>query len=623
MHVITPFTQTVKVGRNIRYIANDSGAPEQLHALSENLWKTNHNNAISLGFQTEPHWFTTSLKTETDVSKYWILELANPMIDHISVYLYKEGELQNQWHTGDALPFYQRPVETTRFQFPLELEDDSTYTIYMRIDSTEALELPLLLVERFSQAIMSDHRSLVDGIFLGFLMIMVAYSLAIFVILRDKSYLYYSFYVSSMLMFFLSQQGLLYQYAFPNSPQLQHYIIPWVSLAIYLSTVLFFQSFLNISENAPTIWKLNLTLLVVHTILCISVLFFTYQIVLGLIATNVAFSMVLIVTILMVLSKRGSHSAQIVLAGWGMLALCILLFVFSRTGIFYNDFLANYGLRIGVTLEIIVFSYALSFRIHQEREQKEWALNKINSERSDRIQAQELALAREVELRETKEHALQLEIHHRENLEKLVDERTADLERTMIDLEKANQELEQLSSKDALTGLFNRRMFDTSLEQLWNLMLEKSQPLSLLVLDADHFKHVNDNRGHLCGDMVLQEMAKLLQSILHRPSDVITRYGGEEFAVLLPNTPDEGAVHLAELIVEKASQKMYMWEEKTFHVTVSVGVHSLVPDGNNDPMQLIDGADQALYQAKESGRNRYMLYELKTKKNINWGHPTN
>lgn len=281
-----------------------------------------------------------------------------------------------------------------------------------------------------------------DGIFHGFLIIMAAYSLAIYVILKDKSYLYYACYVTAMLVFFLSQQGLLYK-----------------------------------------------ILLSIHGVLCVALLVAHYQVVVSLMALNVAVSMMLAVVAIVQLSRGGSRPAQIVLAGWGMLFVFILLFVFARTGIFYNDFLANYGLRIGVSLEILIFSFALWFRINQERQEKE---------------------------------------------------------RTLQDLEKANGELEQLSSKDALTGLFNRRMFDLRLLEFWRDLRDGGKPLSLLVIDVDHFKQINDSKGHLCGDMVLQELAHVLRSVLHRPTDVITRYGGEEFAVLLPDTPSPGAAHVAE-----------------------------------------------------------------------------
>lgn len=156
---------------------------------------------------------------------------------------------------------------------------------------------------------------------------------------------------------------------------------------------------------------------------------------------------------------------------WGYYQLVVR--VLSRTGVFYNDFMASYGLRVGITLEILIFSFALSFRINKERKEKEWALHNINQERSERIRAQELALQREVEARQAREQTLQMEMQQRENLQKLVDERTADLERTLKNLEEANRELERLSSRDGLTDLFNRRTFDARMGEYWQQALRK------------------------------------------------------------------------------------------------------------------------------------------------------
>ncbi|HVK98326.1 MAG TPA: diguanylate cyclase [Dongiaceae bacterium] len=604
---LTPFTQLVKIGNSVHYAAaNDVIAPDAIRELPLEQWKVNDSATISLGFQHQPLWFRVDFTTQEITHKYWILELGNALIDRVDLYLYRNDVLLKSWHTGDRLPFSERPMESARFQFPLELQSDGHYQILMYVDSTEAMELPLSLTNLFDHSILSDRRSLVDGVFHGFLIIMAAYSLALYLILRDRSYLSYVAYVVSMLLFFLSQQGLLYEYFFPEHPLVHHFSIPWVSMLIFLSIAFFFREFLRFHEQAPRLWLAYRVLLIIHGLLCVGLLFGQYQTIVSLMALNVSISMVITFTTVCMLSWRGSRSAQIVLVGWGLLFMFILLFVLSRTGIFYNDFLASYGLRIGITLEILIFSFALSFRINMERKEKEWALNNINLERSERIRAQELALQREVETRQAKEQTLQLEIRQREGLQKLVDERTADLERTLLNLEKANQELEQLSSKDALTDLFNRRVFDTRLAEYWQVALRKQQSLSLLIIDVDHFKHINDSHGHQCGDRVLKELAALLRSLVHRPGDVIARYGGEEIAILLPDTPLTGATHVAETVVQAAAAKLYVWERETLHITVSIGVDSVIPTAEASCDQLVASADSALYRAKQSGRNRWV-----------------
>lgn len=606
---ITPFTPIIKIGHRTHYLKADNDAlasPDGVRALPAERWTLHNNATISLGFQRQPHWFRVDFATADITHKHWVLELGNPLIDHMVVFLYRDDTLLQQWETGDRFPFAQRPMESARFQFPFELQSDSRYQLLLYVDSTEALELPLLLTSLFDHTLMSDRRSLVDGVFHGFLIIMAAYSMALYLILRDRAYLSYVSYVVSMLLFFLSQQGLLYEYLFPRSPQAHHFSIPWISLLIFLSIAFFFREFLRFHQAVPRLWKVYCAMLAFHGVLCVSLLFGEYQTLVSLMALNVAVSMLITFVAVCLLSWRGSRPAQIVLVGWGLLFTFILLFVLSRTGIFYNDFLASYGLRIGITLEILIFSFALSFRINMERKEKEWALNNINLERAERIRAQELALQREIETRQAKEKTLQLEIEQRENLQQLVDERTADLAKTLQNLERANRELEQLSSHDALTDLFNRRIFDARLDEYWQLAHRKQQPLSLLIIDVDHFKHVNDTYGHPCGDQVLKDLATLLRRLVNRPGDIIARYGGEEIAVLLPDTPLSGASHVANLIVQSCADTVFIWEGEPLRITVSIGVDSRMPAATDPRENLVASADSALYQAKQSGRNRWI-----------------
>ncbi|CAH2605911.1 Diguanylate cyclase (plasmid) [Rhodovastum atsumiense] len=167
------------------------------------------------------------------------------------------------------------------------------------------------------------------------------------------------------------------------------------------------------------------------------------------------------------------------------------------------------------------------------------------------------------------------------------------------------EELAQQATTDALTGLANRRQFDRLLEQEVRRMRREAQPLSLLLLDADCFKLYNDRYGHPMGDQVLRNIAEAIRSVIRRPGDVGVRHGGEEFAVILPNTPSEGAVRVAEAI-RKAVAAWNMPHERAPAgiVTVSVGAVSVHPGPDTAVASLLADADRALYAAKAGGRNR-------------------
>ncbi|QGG48547.1 diguanylate cyclase domain-containing protein [Heliorestis convoluta] len=176
-------------------------------------------------------------------------------------------------------------------------------------------------------------------------------------------------------------------------------------------------------------------------------------------------------------------------------------------------------------------------------------------------------------------------------------------------LEKAIEKLKTLSSLDGLTELPNRRRFDEYLHTEWKRAYRNNIPISLIMLDIDHFKAYNDSYGHLGGDECLKEISRILNKKVRRPGDLVCRYGGEEFAIVLPETNLHGAEVLAENIRKSIEQRKIFHNSSPIHnvVTVSVGVATKIPQLITSWNDLILSADQALYKAKNQGRNRVVL----------------
>jgi diguanylate cyclase (GGDEF)-like protein len=153
------------------------------------------------------------------------------------------------------------------------------------------------------------------------------------------------------------------------------------------------------------------------------------------------------------------------------------------------------------------------------------------------------------------------------------------------------REIQSLSITDALTGIGNRRYFNNLLHQEWARARRQQSPLSFILLDIDNFKSFNDEYGHLNGDAVLQSVARVAKAIIARATDKIARWGGEEFAVIL------AAIEAAVITLDK---------EDTCQVTVSIGVHTTIPerDMKYTINEFISDADKALYHAKRTGKNR-------------------
>ena len=181
--------------------------------------------------------------------------------------------------------------------------------------------------------------------------------------------------------------------------------------------------------------------------------------------------------------------------------------------------------------------------------------------------------------------------------------------KNQIEIINQMRTIELLSLTDKLTTLPNRRCFDDRLNLEWKLAIRERTQLSLLMIDIDKFKIVNDTFGHQHGDVVLQTIANILNRSFRRPGDFSARWGGEEFVVLLPRTIMEGALEIAENLRAEVENEVILCESgSTMKVTVSVGVNSLIPEQNTTINAFISNADKALYAAKDAGRNKVIPY---------------
>ena len=203
-----------------------------------------------------------------------------------------------------------------------------------------------------------------------------------------------------------------------------------------------------------------------------------------------------------------------------------------------------------------------------------------------------------------------LELYYQQQL---LREKTEQLDRQLVELENlrrkleaANEKLQHLCTTDDLTGLANRRCFDEIFKEEWQRAIRGKHPITLLMIDIDHFKMYNDTYGHVQGDKALRCVAKALLTAVRRPSDRVMRYGGEEFIAILPDADASGGYQVAERM-RLAVQAMYL-DHKSSPVapmlTISVGAAAAIPHASQSMIGLIAAADNALYEAKGQGRNR-------------------
>lgn len=185
------------------------------------------------------------------------------------------------------------------------------------------------------------------------------------------------------------------------------------------------------------------------------------------------------------------------------------------------------------------------------------------------------------------------------------------LHESLVELERAKKQLEQLATSDSLTGIPNRRSIDDALQREWLKAMRASEPLAVMMIDIDHFKNYNDFYGHQAGDICLKQVANAIRASLRRPTDYVGRYGGEEFLILLSHTDWEKAKKMAEKIFEAVRHLNIPHHASPTAeiVTISAGVNVVIPRPNLSISSLIHQADEALYQAKHDGRNQFVLHQ--------------
>lgn len=232
-------------------------------------------------------------------------------------------------------------------------------------------------------------------------------------------------------------------------------------------------------------------------------------------------------------------------------------------------------------------------------------ISRLYSEQlKDKHKAQLKALEHAVASQQAQEDLLTLQAENQDELEQRVQERTLELNIALNELEELNRELAEKNTLDELTGLFNRRFYDQKIVAEFRRSKRNLTPLSIVLLDIDHFKQVNDTYGHLAGDKCLSWVGQIIKQNIKRSSDIACRYGGEEFVLILPDTDTQGATALAENIREAILAFDFIVEKNELPLTISSGVSTYIQQDHFTHLDIFAAADKALYQAKQLGRNQ-------------------
>lgn len=199
-----------------------------------------------------------------------------------------------------------------------------------------------------------------------------------------------------------------------------------------------------------------------------------------------------------------------------------------------------------------------------------------------------------------------IKLKHEMDRRKAREKELIEATRQLADL---NSMLVRLSLIDSMTGIANRRNFDRVLDKEWRRAIRSKLPISVMMIDVDYFKLYNDTYGHQEGDECLKQIAQILKDSLKRPADALCRYGGEEFVIILPDTPSQGAEQVGETLRQAVIRSGITHKNSKVldRVTVSIGIATMLASARFDPKDLVQNADKALYEAKAAGRNRVVV----------------
>lgn len=537
--------------------------------------------AINFGYSSSAWWLRIDLAADPEATRDWLLDIAFPTLDNIE-YFGPGGEHRV---AGDRLPFAARPLLHRNFVFPVRLDESGVGAIWLRVVSEGTLTIPLRLWrhEAFWQESLSSYAML--AVYFGMLLALAVYNLLLWFSLRDHNYLTYVLFAISMAIGQLSLNGLGNQFLWPDWPV-------WGNLAFSIGFAatgffgaLFTRGFLETRRNLPRLDAAIIGLAGLFALCAVAPLLAPYRLAAIMTSlTGVSFSLIAVVAGIRCW-RAGQPGARVFILAWTALLLGVVVVGLRNLDLLPTTFISFYAIQIGSAVEMVLLSFALAERINDLQREKDAARGEVITTRQELVAA----------------------LHRSEvDLERRVAARTEELESLNAKLRENERQLQALAHTDALTGLANRLLLDARLEQSMQHARRSHGQVALLMVDLDHFKTINDSRGHAIGDEVLRSMAERLRAAV-REVDTVARIGGDEFVVVLSSIGGAAdAERLAEKLVAGIGEPMRVLG-MPIECSASIGV-ALFGGGELTAAELLRRADRAMYLAKEAGRNTYRMF---------------
>ncbi|MFC5578353.1 7TM diverse intracellular signaling domain-containing protein [Lysobacter niabensis] len=569
--VLTDATPRVDLSHHVVYyhdvVAGDS-LQAAAHKLANNGFAPLPDDSAAFGFQKGAYWFQVSLLNRSQREQRWLLVQQYALSDHLDVYAtYPDGTTRH-WKGGDTLPFDQG--RSIRYRHPnalIDLPRDQPVDVYVRVQSQSSMQVPLTLYTQSAFTEMSRDAQLGMGVYYGILLALFFYNMVLWLTLRDSSYFWYLLHISAFGLVLFTLNGLGFEYLWPGSPWLADKSVPLSICLAQIGMQQFTRTFLGLNERWQLGDRISLGIIAFYVLLGVAATQLPYSISTPIASASVFISISWVAMLGLVVVRRGYKPAIIFLLAWAMFLLGTGAFAAVAFGLLPKIFITEYGKEIGSALEMLLLSIGLGYRYSALRSENE------------RI------------IRES-----------RDQLEQKVSVRTSELSNALGQLADAHARLRESSQRDGLTGLHNRAYFREGFEGLLS-QARNGRRLSLLMIDLDHFKQINDRYGHLVGDECLRWAAGVIGQTLRPHNALLARFGGEEFVVALPGTDLESAAGVAEELRTRLRAEPFRCQGQTIAVTASFGVHAVDTHIRGGVEAALQVADDALYRAKADGRD--------------------
>lgn len=527
--------------------------PFSLSSSRIRLWKTKAN-----------HWFVFRLVNTSRNHIDRVIRFPEVFMEEVELFYQNDGEFVS-YAAGLSVPIHERQVQNRAAVFSIKIEAGETKIFYIRLFSRFVHTFEVVVESPSSFYIGEQWRSSGYWAYFGAAAAILFYNLFVYFSVRDPNYLYYVIYGMLFLVFALVYSG--YSFYVADTPDM-HYDLHISIAFVFVFLTIFTRKLLQTEDAMPRIDRI-----LYYCTILFGALGALIVITVDVFAAYLGLAMIYTLVLLFVGiagMKLGIEIAQYYVVAIGTMQLGLFIKAMSAFGFFPTTFFTNHSYLLGALLELILFSMALGYKLKLLQQEK---------------------LAYQSKL-------VVVEKDAKEKLEEVVKKRTAQLY-------EANQKLERMATIDGLSGIYNRRYFDSKLEEEWNRLQRDAQPISLIMIDIDHFKKYNDIAGHQAGDDCIREVAKIIDNCVGRGSDLAARYGGEEFAVILPATGLQGAKLVADCIMRALKQsKLEHPHQDIERVTVSIGIATTIPTQPPGSQALVASADKALYSSKRKGRNQ-------------------